>query len=228
MSINQKKRLQNLISESRATLLDMLKQRGCDTKQFMNFSYDTLTVLLDKHEQGKYQNNVELSPLDVELKNTKTDSRIIVKYRLDEKFKNTAALKKLVNNIYSHHNLEEKDTLILLVINSILPKPSDRDNPVYSFTEEFRLQHKYVQVFGLENLLINISKHIFVPKHTIMSDDEIKEICNHYNIQPRNLHKILQQDPMAKFIGLRPGQVVKTFTNNPITGISETYKLCIE
>lgn len=228
MSINQKKRLQNLIFKSRETLLDMVKQRGYDTKNYMNYSYDTLTILLEKHEQGKYQSNDELSPLDLELKHIHTDSRLIVKYRLDEKFKNTASLKKMVNSMYNHHNLEEKDTLIILVVNRILPKPNDRENPVYSFTEEFRLQNKYVQVFGLENLVINISKHSFVPKHTILTDEEIKNVCTHYNITPKNLHKILQQDPMAKFIGLRPGQIVRTYSNNPITGISEIYKLCIE
>lgn len=228
MSINQKKRLQNLIYQSRATILDMVKQRGYDTKNFMNYSYDTLTILLDKHEQGKYQTDVELSPLDMELHNTATNARIIIKYKLDDKFKNTASIKKIVSNMYTHHNLEEKDTLILLVINRILPRPNDRENPVYSFTEEFRLQNKFVQVFGLENLVINISKHVFVPKHTILTEDEVVKICNHYNIVPKNLYKILQQDPMAKFIGLRPGQVVKTYSNNPITGISEVYKYCIE
>lgn len=227
MSINQKKRLQTLIYKSRDTLLDMLRQRGYDVKSLQNYSYDTITLLLENHEQGKFQSDEKLSILDIKLKHPKNDTTIVVKYRLDDKIKKSKPLKKLVASIYKEHELTEKDTLILLVINRILPKPNDKNNSVYTLTEEFRQQGKYIQVFGLENLVINISKHIFVPKHVILSDEEVKDLCNHYNIKPSNLHKILHQDPMAKFIGLRPGQIVKTNTNNPITGISSTYKLCI-
>jgi DNA-directed RNA polymerases I, II, and III subunit RPABC1 len=227
MSINQKKRLQTLIFKSRDTLLDMLRQRGYDVKSLLNYSYDTITLLLENHEQGKFQSDEKLSLLDIKLTHPKNNTTTIVKYRLDDKIKKSKPLKLLISSIYKEHELTEKDTLILLVINRILPKPNDKTNSIYTLTEEFRSQGKYIQVFGLENLVINISKHIFVPKHIILSDEEVNDLCNHYNIKTINLHKILHQDPMAKFIGLRPGQVVKTNTNNPITGISSTYKLCI-
>lgn len=227
MSINDKKRLLDNIHRSRSNILDMLETRNYNTKKYRNFSYDTLTTLYEKHEQGKYGTIPELSPLDINVSSKVDDSKIIVKYRLDEKFKNTASLKKLVALIYEEHELTEKDTLIILVVNAILPKPNNYENTVFTFTEEFRIQNKYVQVFGLENHLINISKHVFVPKHTILNDEEITEVCNKYNIVKHNLHRILSQDPMSKYLGLRIGQVVKVNSSNPIVGYTPSYKICV-
>lgn len=227
MSINDKKRLLDYIYRSRGNILDMLETRKYDTKKYKNYSYDILTSLYDKHEQGKYSTLPELSPLDIEVKSKSGNERIIIKYRLDEKFKNTGALKKLVNIIYDEHNLTDHDTLILFVVNAILPKPNNFDNPSFNFCEEFRIQNRFVQVFGLENLLINISKHSFVPKHTILNDNEVANICEKYNTSPDKLLKIHIQDPMAKFIGLRPGQVVKIDSYDAVTGHNTFYRVCI-
>jgi len=226
MSINDKKRLLDYIYRSRENLLDMLENRKYNTKSYRNISYDILASYHDKHEQGKFSTIHELSPLDISVKN-KDDSQIIVKYRLDEKFKNSGKLKLLVASMFNEHKLKKEDTLIILVVNAILPKPNNYYNTVYTFCEEFRIQDKFVQVFGLENLLINISKHSFVPKHIILNDNEVEDVCNKYNINKTNLHKILIQDPMAKFLGLRIGQVVKVNSCNPIVGYSTSYKLCV-
>jgi DNA-directed RNA polymerase subunit H (RpoH/RPB5) len=227
MSINDKKRLLDNIHRSRGNILDMLETRNYNTKSFRNFSYETLTTLYEKYEQGKYGTLPELSPLDIKVNSKVDDSKIIVKYRLDEKFKNTAGLKKLVGLIYEEHQLTENDTLIILVVNAILPKPNNYENTVFSFTEEFRIQKRFVQVYGLENHLINISKHVFVPKHIILNDEEIEEVCSKYNIKKNNFHRILSQDPMAKFLGLRLGQVVKVNSSNPIVGYTPSYKVCV-
>lgn len=227
MSINDKKRLLDYIYRSRGNILDMLECRNYNTKSYRNYSYDILASFYDKHEQGKFGVLEQLSPLDIEVSSKVNNSKIVIKYRLDEKFKNTASLKKLVSLIYEEQQLTADDTLIILVVNAILPKPNNYENTVFSFSEEFRIQNKFVQVYGLENHLINISKHVFVPKHTILNDDEIKDVCDKYNIVKLNFHKILSQDPMAKFLGLRVGQVVKVNSSNPIVGYTPSYKICV-
>jgi DNA-directed RNA polymerase subunit H (RpoH/RPB5) len=227
MSINDKKRVTDYIYRSRENILDMLETRKYNTKQYRNFSYDILSSFYDKHEQGKFATLPDISPLDIKVKSKVDDTQIYIKYRLDEKFKNTGSLKKLVYSIYEQHELGPNDTLIILVVNAILIKPNNYYNTVFNFCEEFRIQNKFVQVFGLENMLINISKHSFVPKHTILSDNEILQVCNKYNINKNNLHRILIQDPMAKFLGLRIGQVVKVNSPNPIVGHTISYKICM-
>ena len=43
-----------------------------------------------------------------------------------------------------------------------------------------------------------------------------------------NLPKINTVDPMAKFIGAKPNQIIKIESFNPTTGISLYYRLCVK
>lgn len=75
----------------------------------------------------------------------------------------------------------------------------------------------FVQVFELRHLQFNISKHVKVPKHRLVKDTEIPDILLACNVDKPNLfRKIDSQDPMAKWIGARPGDVVE------VTGMCET------
>ncbi len=74
-----------------------------------------------------------------------------------------------------------------------------------------------VQIFELRHLQFNISKHVKVPRHRLVTDDELANILTANNVDKPNLfRKIDSQDAMAKWIGARPGNVVE------VTGMCET------
>lgn len=74
-----------------------------------------------------------------------------------------------------------------------------------------------VQIFELRHLQFNIAKHVKVPKHRLVTADEIPNILKANNVDKPNLfRKIDSQDPMAKWIGARPGDLVE------VTGMCET------
>jgi DNA-directed RNA polymerase subunit H (RpoH/RPB5) len=74
-----------------------------------------------------------------------------------------------------------------------------------------------VQIFELRHLQFNISKHVKVPKHRLVSQDELPDILKANNVDKPNLfRKIDSQDAMAKWIGARPGNVIE------VTGMCET------
>jgi DNA-directed RNA polymerase subunit H (RpoH/RPB5) len=74
-----------------------------------------------------------------------------------------------------------------------------------------------VQIFELRHLQFNISKHVKVPKHRLVTDQELPGILQACNIdKPSLFRKIDSQDPMAKWIGVRPGDVIE------VTGMCET------
>ena len=49
----------------------------------------------------------------------------------------------------------------------------------------------FIQIFTIDYLLINISKHVLVPKLRILSQDETIKIKNHYNIEKMNQFPII-------------------------------------
>ena len=219
--------LNELIVKSRKHLLEMLQDRGFNTKKINSISDEELIKLFDKHKMDKMEASSSLGPLDISLK-TPEGLKVIVKYRLDEKFKKSDKLHEQINEIFKKNKLNpETDCLIMMNIKRIYLKPGEKDNTVQSFVNKCLAEKKFVQFFGLENFMFNISKHIFVPRHIILKSNEVREMLTFYNTKLEHIPVIKREDQMAKYIGLRPGQVVKINSYNASTGISETYRRCV-
>jgi DNA-directed RNA polymerase I, II, and III subunit RPABC1 len=221
--------LNELVYKSRGNLLEMLEDRGFNVGELKNYDKAEMMSLLERHQQNKFEGTTTLSSLDIKLSMPNAGPTIIVKYRLDDKFKKTESLIKQITGLFTDHNLnKETDTVIILNINRVLMRPGVKDDPQVNFINSSVLKGMFVQIFGLENFLINVSKHMFVPKHKIMTPTEVKELMETYNISLKHLPEILREDPQAKYIGLRPKQVVKIDSYNSTTGVGIYYRICVK
>lgn len=88
---------------------------------------------------------------------------------------------------------------------------------------------KAIDAFELGELLFNVSKHQLVPKHEPITDpEEIKDILEKYRVKTRHqLPLILKTDPMARYLGIRPGQLVKITRSSPGAGEYVLYRCCV-
>jgi DNA-directed RNA polymerase subunit H (RpoH/RPB5) len=74
-----------------------------------------------------------------------------------------------------------------------------------------------LHLFELRHLQIQFGKHHKVPKHRIVADKEVENILKAANAKsPSVFRKIDSQDPMAKWTGARPGDILE------VTGMCET------
>lgn len=86
-----------------------------------------------------------------------------------------------------------------------------------------------LQTFLLKELQFNISKHELVPKHELIRDEtEIRSIMEKYSLKSKTqLPTILKTDPMAKWLNLKSGDIIKITRVSPTAGIYEAYRCCL-
>lgn len=86
-----------------------------------------------------------------------------------------------------------------------------------------------LHIFELAEVLINITKHVLVPKHEIISEENvINDIVTQYNLRSRHqLPLILKTDPIARYFGMRPGQLAKITRVSPSAAEYISYRCCV-
>jgi len=218
------------VYDSRKHLLEMLEDRGFPVENLTNYTSDDIKEMMVNHITGKFTTIPEVGPLDILLEKnagTANAEKIYVKYRLDSKFKGTTSLTAQIVEIYEKI-LSTKDTLIILNVQRVSMKIGVKDKVDEEFVNDLLIRKNYfVQIFGLENFLINVSRHQFVPKHTVLSKQETQDLLTKYNCTNKNIPTIKRDDAQAKYIGLRPKQICKITAENVSSGTTEKYRFCV-
>ncbi len=61
----------------------------------------------------------------------------------------------------------------------------------------------------------DIIKHILVPKHIKLGEDEKKKVLDYYNVGLSQLPKIRAKDPALRGIEVKPGDLIKIIRASP-------------
>lgn len=206
----------NKIYRSKNTLLDMLDIRGYDTNKYKNFSINEIDVMYKSMDKKVL---TELNGLDFEC--VKEDNSSYIKFILHTKLR-LANLKTLVDNMIEDY-VKPGDTIIFVV--------KDKINNIESFdtflTTYLEEQNIMVQIFWIDTLLFNITKHELVPPMRLLNEEEKKDIFNKANISNFNqLPIILKGDPVAKFYGMKRGDLAEITRPSVTGGIYKNYRYC--
>jgi DNA-directed RNA polymerase I, II, and III subunit RPABC1 len=121
---------------------------------------------------------------------------------------------------YCHRMQEENISRAIIVVQQGMT-PSAKQSLV-------DMAPKYILEQFLEaELLINITEHQLVPEHIVLTPDEKHDILTRYKLKESQLPRIQQGDPVARYFGLKRGQVVKIVRPSETAGRYVTYRLVV-
>lgn len=183
------------------TLKEMLADRGVDTTHLESISIDEFDMLSRNNDNNVFQIDVN------------DDMKII--YYMNVKFKISDLRKHLIP--YTGTSIH---TVIIVFKERI-------NNFNHKNIEE--LANIDVQVFTMKELLFNISKHELVPHHEAIRDEEtINNLVTQHNLKSKlQFPIILKTDPMARYLNIQSGELVKITRTSPSAGLSVVYRCCV-
>ncbi|MEM4699332.1 MAG: DNA-directed RNA polymerase subunit H [Candidatus Nezhaarchaeales archaeon] len=75
--------------------------------------------------------------------------------------------------------------------------------------------------------MVKILEHELVPKHEVLPPEEARELLRRLGVKPEMLPWIRSNDPVARIIGAKPGDIVKITRRSKTAGISIAYRFVV-
>lgn len=211
---------------SRITLLEYLAEQGYDTTSYLKFSPKEIGEMFKAGPANQF------SPvLQMELKRTVPDPEThvdtcIVMYSLGKIKQKLFGTNSFMTNITLGKDQEyfTKTEFIVLTFEEISPQ-SSFDLSAADSWNKYKLR---IRFFSIPRLIANPLKHVLVPKHERVPQAEHEQLMKDLYAKKKELPLIrFHEDPIAKWIGLVPGDIVKITRPSPTAGETIYYRLCV-
>jgi len=193
------------ISIIRENLKDMLDARGDDVTYIEEHG--------DAVDPPRYYN--ELIVLDTD--------KTVVFFALSKE-----VLKDWKTQYESHEKMiaDYKKKHFILILTD--PPSSALMNQLQTRDKLFQSQNGSLQIFYTKELMYNPMKHVLVPKHEKIPDEEVKNILSTYVIKHKSQMPIISRnDVIARWLGLRHGDIVRITRYNETSGTYYYYRCCL-
>lgn len=191
------------------TIKELVRDRGYEVTE------DEIKISLNDFRMQKLSSGiVDRSVLNFVAQKPDTDERIYVFYT-DEKSVGIKTMRKFIG-VLDERKIESG---ILIYASAMTPSAN---KVIVSMAQQFTLE-----AFQEAELLVNITHHIMVPKHEVMKPAEKAALLARYRLHDTQLPRIQLNDPIARYYGLKRGQVVRIIRPSETAGRYVSYRLAM-
>lgn len=75
---------------------------------------------------------------------------------------------------------------------------------------------------------IDVSSHVLVPKHVLLTKEETEEVLERYRIKPYQLPYIKRSDPAVRDLKAQAGDIIKIIRRSVTAGEAIAYRYVVE
>jgi len=204
------------VFKARSTILALMDKQGYNIDDYSNFSINEVNSMKQNNQLDMLLEKKEENPT------TKRKNKIYIRFYLTKMIR-PANIQEMIDDLF---NLEEiltkEDTLF------IITKDEMNETIISELKHIWEKDGIFIVIENIKRLQYNILNHSLVPEHTIISDKEVDEVMKKYNIKNKTeFPDISRFDPVARVIGLRPGNVCKIIRPSKTAITTEYYRVCI-
>ena len=205
------------IYNSRKIVLDLMAKQGYNINDYANFSVSEVNSM-------KQNNQLDmLLETNDESDTSETPKRkIYIRYYLGVR-PAPKNIQEMIDDLFIlSETLKKTDTLFIII------KDDPNETLINELKHIWESEGIFIVIESIKRLQFNILDHALVPPHTILKETQVDDIMKRYNITDKvQFPDISRFDPVARVIGLRPGQVCKIVRPSKTSIEANYYRICV-
>jgi DNA-directed RNA polymerase subunit H (RpoH/RPB5) len=205
------------IFTSRQIILELMDKQGYNINNYANFSIIEVNSM-------KLNNQLDmlLETSDENVTNDNQKKKIYIRYYLPVRL-GAANIREMIDDLFIlTETLKKTDTLFIII------KEEPNETIINEIKHIWESEGIFIVIESIKRLQFNILKHVLVPPHRVMLETEVNQIIKRYNITDKSqFPDISRFDPVARVIGLRPGDVCHIIRASKTAIETNYYRICV-
>ena len=204
------------VYKARKTILELMDKQGYNVDDYSNFSINEVNFMKQNNQLDMLLEKKEENP------STKRKNKIYIRFYLTKMIR-PANIQEMIDDLFNLEEILTKDDTLFIV-----SKDEMNETIINELKHIWEKDRIFIVIENIKRLQYNILNHTLVPEHTIVSDEQLDEVMKKYNIKNKNeFPDISRFDPVARVIGMRPGNVCKIIRPSKTAITTDYYRVCI-
>jgi len=204
------------IYKSRKIILELMDKQKYNVKDYTNFSINEINTMKQNNQLDMLLEKIDEDAI------TKRKHKIYIRYYLG-KIIRPANLQEMIDDLFHLEEiLHKEDTLFIIAKDEINETLTNELKHIWDTDGIF------IVIESIKRLQFNILNHTLVPEHTLLQTDDVTKVMTKYNITRKTqFPDISRFDPVARAIGLRPGDVCHIVRPSKTAIEADYYRVCV-
>ena len=204
------------VYNSRKNILDLMEKQGYNIEDYANFSINEVNSMKQNNQLDMLLEKIEEDPV------TKRKNKIYIRYYLGKTIR-PSNIQEMIDDLFNLEEILKKDDTLFIII-----KQEINETLVNELKHIWETDGIFIVIENIKRLQYNILNHELVPQHSVLPESKVNEIMKKYNITDKiQFPDISRFDPVARAIGLRPGQLCHIVRPSKTSIKADYYRICV-